>query len=119
MEVTIRLKNGITHTDIGYDTKIGKVIHDTRESAEKSAITDGIKRAARHLGNLFECAYNDMYRKYIAKKLNAEEINIFFNKDRLFFTPEVLPVKYQSNTTESLTATSSSESRNIRNVIRV
>jgi len=91
--ITIRLKNGKLSPDIGCGTKDSRKRGIALANARKSAVTDGIKRAARHFGMLFSCVYNKQYQQFIFGITEPNNnVSQLFEKDRLFSCLEVYPV---------------------------
>ncbi|KLT41999.1 hypothetical protein CC85DRAFT_246669 [Cutaneotrichosporon oleaginosum] len=67
--IRITLKDGCYHEDLGYghaENIRGKAM--ALEKAQKEAVTDGIKRALKHFGNVLgNCLYDREYTKEVQK----------------------------------------------------
>ncbi|GMK55457.1 hypothetical protein CspeluHIS016_0205130 [Cutaneotrichosporon spelunceum] len=80
--IRITLRDGCYHEDLGYgqaENVRGKAT--ALEKAQKEAVTDGIKRALKHFGNVLgNCLYDKEYCKQVQKmrvgpaKWNADEL---------------------------------------------
>ncbi|CAK9780849.1 unnamed protein product [Cutaneotrichosporon oleaginosum] len=89
--IRITLKDGCYHEDLGYghaENIRGKAM--ALEKAQKEAVTDGIKRALKHFGNVLgNCLYDREYTKEVQKmrvgpaKWNPDEL-----ERRPEFTPQ-------------------------------
>jgi len=93
--VSIRLRDGTTHSDVGYGTLVGPNRDMLMENAEKSAFSDALKRASHGMGNLFACVYHPMYQAFVFGELSKEDVDTYFGKDRLFKCDTVLIVKFK------------------------
>jgi DNA repair and recombination protein RAD52 len=77
--VRVQLKDGCFHEDVGYGVSEGmrsKAL--SIEKARKEAVTDGLKRALKHFGNVLgNCLSNRKYLKFVTRgnKMYSETIS--------------------------------------------
>ena len=108
--VTIKLKNGSYHEDVGCGNGISKNKYDAIESAKKQAVTDARKRALRLLGpKLGNCLYDKKFKVMKRKAPHSDDgINTKNNRGNhaSSFRPScntAPPASYQSRMNQSIT----------------
>ena len=84
--VTITIRDGTKHTDTGIDSSEGDSYDAVYNTAVKGSVTDGIRRAARHLGQLFYCVYDADYQEFILKGEHSEIFNDILFRDKRLLT---------------------------------
>ena len=104
--VTIKLKNGSYHEDVGCGNGTSKNKFDAIESAKKQAVTDARKRALRLLGpKLGNCLYDKKFKITKRKAISAERsVNTTSSNHVATFRPckTAPPASYQSKNTASV-----------------
>ena len=104
--VTIKLKNGSYHEDVGCGNGTSKNKFDAIESAKKQAVTDARKRALRLLGpKLGNCLYDKKFKITKRKAMAAERsVNTNSGNHVETFRPckTAPPASYQSKKTNSV-----------------